>query len=90
MRRCPSLFLLALAGLTGQVRIGAQEAPTVPNSVIVVFNSTALPADAAAQVQNAGGKIVAALPEVGVAVAGPVSVDGATLIARLRRNSTGC
>src|SRR5207245_580615 len=63
-----------------------REAAIVPSRVIVVFTSNTLPTDAAARVQKAGGRLIRTLGPVGIAIVVPVSVDGSTLIRKLRRD----
>jgi len=81
-----SALILVLLALGDPAAAQVSEAPIVPDRIIVVFQSPALPADAAERVANAGGNVVQALDEVGVLVAEPVSVDGATLLQNLRND----
>ncbi len=69
-----------------QAQQGAQAASNVTSRIIAVFNSNTSPADASARVQNAGGQVVLNLDSVGIVVASPVSVDGATLLQNLRKD----
>jgi subtilisin family serine protease len=64
-----------------------QEAPIIPNSIIVVFQGQTLPADATVRVQRAGGTVVSTMNDVGVLVAQPVTVNPATLINNLKKDS---
>jgi hypothetical protein len=73
-----------LAGFCGVQRV---EAGPVANRVIVLFSGNSVPADAADRVARAGGKLAETLDAVGIAVATPVTVDGATLINNLRKDS---
>jgi subtilisin family serine protease len=63
------------------------EAGPVANRVIVLFSENSVPADAANRVARAGGKLAETLDAVGIAVATPATVDGATLINNLRKDS---
>jgi len=65
----------------------AQEAPIISDSIIVVFQNQALPADAAARVQRAGGAVVSTMNNVGVLVARPATVNSAALINNLKKDS---
>jgi len=82
-----SALILVLVALGEPAVAQVSEAPIISDRIIVVFQSPALPADAAARVANAGGGVVQALGPVGVLVAQPVSVDGATLIRNLRADT---
>lgn len=64
-----------------------QEAPIIPNSIVVVFQGQTLPADAAAHVQRAGGAVTSTMANVCVLVARPANVDSATLIQNLGKDS---
>ncbi len=77
----------ACAFVAFAITASAQEAPIVPDSIIVVFQGQTLPADAAQHVQNAGGAVVSAMNSVGVLVARPATVDGSTLITNLKKDS---
>ncbi len=68
-------------------KAAVREAPIVHDRAIVVFRSATLPADAAARVQAAGGRVLSSFHEVGVLVAAPATVEGARLIQNLRRDS---
>jgi lantibiotic leader peptide-processing serine protease len=90
MRSMSSVLSLVFALTFGATNIlaAAKEAPIVPNRIVVVFKGQALPADAAQQIQQAGGKLVKGLTEVGIAIAAPNGVDAATLISNLRKSSS--
>jgi subtilisin family serine protease len=79
--------LCAVCSLALAVPAKAQEAPILPNSIMVVFNSQTLPADAAARVQRAGGTVVSTMDNVGVLVARPANADSASLIHNLRKDN---
>jgi subtilisin family serine protease len=79
--------LCAVCFLALQVPATAQEVPSIPNSIIVVFNSQTLPADAAARVQRAGGTVVSTMDKVGVLVARPGNADSASLIRNLKKDN---
>lgn len=81
------LFALLALTLGRSTFAQVNEARTVPDSIIVIFQNQPLPADAADRVKQAGGKVTSSLDEVGVLVASPVSVDGDTLIRNLRKDS---
>jgi len=93
------LFLLVAVGaaLTLTGTIGSQtaraqqnaavvEAPIVPNRILVLFNGSKLPDDAAARIAGAGGQMVHGIGAVGIAVATPATADGATLIRNLHND----
>jgi lantibiotic leader peptide-processing serine protease len=82
-------FVLAV-GFT--LPVGGQVTPvnpgrTVPDRIVVVFRSATLPSDADDRVRKAGGRIVDNLAPVGVLIVAPASVNGATLVARLRADA---
>jgi subtilisin family serine protease len=79
--------LCAVCFFTLTVLAATQEARNIPNSVIVVFQGQALPADAAARVQRAGGTVVSTMNNVGVLVAQPATVNSATLIKNLKKDT---
>ena len=62
------------------------EAPIVPDRILVIFNESTLPDDAAARIAAAGGQIIRRMAGVGVAVAAPSTADGATLLRNLRND----
>ena len=85
LRTAGSLCAVCFFALAVPAR--TQEAPIIPNSIVVVFQGQTLPADAAARVQKAGGAVVSTMANVGVLVARPAKVDSATLIQNLKKDS---
>jgi subtilisin family serine protease len=86
MRAAVGAGLLLLSQLS-QAQLGPGPANQASNSFVVVFHSAALPADAASHVQAAGGTVTATLPSVGVLVAAATTVDGATFLRNLRKDT---
>ena len=86
MRAASGVAMLLLSQLS-QAQPGPSPATQASNSFVVVFNSPALPADAASHVQAAGGRVIATLPSAGVLVAAATTVDGATFRQNLRRDT---
>ncbi len=80
-------FLLLWAAGAQEASAAVREAPTLANRIIVVFNSQTLPADAAARVQHAGGRVVSTLDAAGILAAAPMLVDSVTLIRNLKKDS---
>lgn len=80
-----------LAGIafsvSGAFATGGKEAPIVRDRIMVVFHAQKLPANAAQLILRAGGRVVNSLPEVGILVAAPATVDATTLIEHLRGSS---
>ena len=70
----------------GQQSATVTEAPIVPDRILVLFNQSTLPDDAAARIVAAGGQMVRGIAQVGFAVAAPSTADGATLIRNLRKD----
>ena len=60
------------------------EAAILPDRIVVLFNQSTLPDDAAARIAAAGGQMLRGIGAVGIAVAGPSTADAATLIRNLR------
>ncbi len=92
MRNNTLLMTAAALGMLVVVQpLLAQQVPSpatkASNSFVVVFNSQSLPADAGTRVRNAGGRVTAALPSVGVLTAAATTVDGATFLRNLRKDS---
>jgi len=83
---------LMLIGTIGSQSARAQqnatvtEAPIVPDRILVLFNQSTLPDDAAARIVAAGGQMVRGIAEVGFAVAAPSTANSATLIRNLRND----
>ena len=83
---------LMLMGTIGSQSARAQqnatvtEAPIVPDRILVLFNQSTLPDDAAARIVAAGGQMVRGIAEVGFAVAAPSTANSATLIRNLRND----
>ena len=80
-------FGMLLLGHLSQAQPGASPASQASNSFVVVFNSQILPADAASHVQAAGGKVTATLSSVGVLMAAATTVDRATFLQNLRKDT---
>jgi subtilisin family serine protease len=80
-------FGMLLLGHLSQAQPGASPASQASNSFVVVFNSQILPTDAASHVQAAGGKVTATLPSVGVLMAAATTVDRATFLQNLRKDT---
>jgi lantibiotic leader peptide-processing serine protease len=94
MARTQTLPILAAAVFEMLVVIQPSPAQSVispavkaSNRFVVVFNSQVLPTDAAARVQNAGGRATASLPTVGVLIAEATTVDGATFLKNLKKDN---
>ena len=85
MRAAAGAGMLLLSQLS-KAQPGPSPATQASNSFVVVFNSQALPADAASRVQAAGGTVTATLPSVGV-LAAATTVDGATFLQNLRKDT---
>lgn len=97
-----ALLLLILAGVGGGTLMGTvgsqparaqqnatiTEAPIVPDRMVVVFNASTLPNDAAAHIAAAGGRMVRVIGAVGIAIAAPTTTDAATFLQKLRGDST--
>jgi lantibiotic leader peptide-processing serine protease len=77
--------LLLQVPVPGRAQI--QKPFVVSTRVVAVFRAESLPFDAAQRVQKAGGKVIGTMAEVGVLVAAPVTVSGATLLENLRDDS---
>jgi hypothetical protein len=81
------LAMLLLVFAAGGTFAAVKEAPTVSNSIIVLFKAATLPADASQRIQQAGGKVVRALNDVGIVIATPGSANAAALIQNLLKDS---
>src|SRR6516225_6887811 len=83
---------LMLMGTIGSQSARAQqnatitEAPIVPDRILVLFNQSTLPDNAAARIAAAGGQMVRGIAEVGFAVAAPSTANSATVIGNLRND----
>src|SRR5215470_1688360 len=86
MRAAAGIGILWLSQLA-QAQPGPSPATQASNSFVVVFNSQTLPADAASRVQAAGGRVTATLPSAGVLVAAATTVDRATFLQNLRKDT---
>jgi subtilisin family serine protease len=80
-------FGMLLLGQLSQAQPGPSQAAQAANSFVVVFNFQTLPADAASRVQAAGGRVTATLPSVGVLAATATTVDRATFLQNLRKDT---
>ena len=86
MRAATGVGMLLLSQ-PSQAQLGPSPATQASNSFVVVFNSRTLPADAASRVQAAGGRVTATLPSVGVLVAAATTVDRATFLQNLLKDT---
>src|SRR5215469_8323517 len=86
MRAAAGVGILWLGQLS-KAQPGPSPASQASNSFVVVFNSPTLPADAANRVQAAGGRVTATLPSVGVLMAAATTVDRATFLQNLRKDT---
>jgi subtilisin family serine protease len=81
------LFLAFIVALALAVpAMAQQEAEIFKGRVIVLFHSQSLPADAAARVQAAGGRVLESWNPIGGLVAEPAGVSGDTFIQNLRKD----
>ena len=86
MRAAAGVGILWLSQLS-LAQPGPSPATQASNSFVVVFNSPTLPADAASRVQAAGGRVTVALPSAGVLAAAATTVDRATFLQNLRKDT---
>jgi len=77
-----AMMILALVPAVSAPPVASQRA----SSVVVVFNFTSLPSNAAGIISAAGGQMTRAIPEIGVAFARPTTVSGDVFLENLRRS----